>query len=246
MWPELVKILNDFRKQRLETVYRLRRRSLVSEYNQYVTHRPSNTPTFDLFPHVVDLYRLPPFQDIIEAPEEAPIHGQLFASAFSQLPALASEWRKQLDIDVAGLVKIPSHLSLEGMQSNRPVACTSVTGAEALRTDLDKLHLASAIFCTDDYCFTYPEVLLSTTHQIYPQRNEDMPQRVRLGMLEEAPYIVYACGLDPTVATADDMDRRNARLKCLCCQMKVIIMDWRSAVCPFLNHCPQDYINAEC
>lgn len=76
---------------------------------------------------MVGLAAFLPFQDIIKAPEEAQIGGELFVSAFLQLLELVGEWRKQLDIEVAELVKIPPHLSLEG------VASSSVTSAESYK-----------------------------------------------------------------------------------------------------------------
>lgn len=33
-----------------------------------------------------------------------------FEPAFAQLPALVAKWRKRLDVELAQLIKIPSHL----------------------------------------------------------------------------------------------------------------------------------------
>lgn len=234
--------MNNLRKNRLETtLYQPRRHSLASEYKKYVTQRSPDTPTFDLLPHVVDLARFTPFQDIIMAPEEAQTHEKLFASAFAQLPVLVGEWKKQLDIEVAELVKIPPHLPSNDVATGQVVALSSATSAESHQMSLDKLHLACALFHKGGHVFTYPEVLLAAYRPSYPQSNEHTPESIgplgrQLGveMLEDAPYIVHACGLDPSVATVDDMDRRNARLRCLRCVSSVIlVVDWRSAVCIF-------------
>ena len=52
---------------------------------------------------------------------------------------------------------------------------------------------------------------------------------------EAAEGVIAACGLDPTVATADDMDELDARLECLQCSTDEdnpchVVLGWRSAV----------------
>ncbi|KAI9570858.1 hypothetical protein HD554DRAFT_2079531 [Boletus coccyginus] len=61
--------------------------------------------------------------------------------------------------------------------------------------------------------------------------DREMPiqDRFKVKYLKAAPYIVHACGLDPNVATVEDMDRRNARLKCLPCNDSYI-RNWKGSV----------------
>ena len=247
MLPEWLETMNHYRQKRLvAVVYPSRRLSLESEYDIYVRHRLIDTPIFGLLPHVVDLARFPRFRDIIKAPEESPMGEKPFASAFAQLPALVEEWRKQLDAELAELVRIP-RLSSQGTSSRRVVASKRTESAESRGTDLDKLHLACAVFSTaDGSLFMHPEVFLASALNQYhpgPKLDDDVPtsagpilDRFIIRFLEEAPYIVHACGLDPGVATMDDMDRRNARLRCLACDERdTIVMNWRNAVCPFFT-----------
>ncbi|KAG8221221.1 hypothetical protein J3R82DRAFT_1383 [Butyriboletus roseoflavus] len=239
IWPEWLGTMNRFRSMRLESVvYGPRRRSLVSEYHTYVTSPSPNAPTLDLLPHVIDIARFPPFRDIIRAPEGAQMNSKLFESAFAQLPALVDEWRKKLDAELAEQVKIPSHLSIQDASG---VASNSVTTRmEASQAATDKLRLACALFYSRDCpgIFTPAEVfLVAMHHRVYPtysvvgdsERTGSIRERFAIGFMEAAPYIVHACGLDPDVATAEDMDRLNARLKCLCCQ-KSRFGSWRDAV----------------
>ena len=229
--------MNNFRLQRLErTVYQSRRSSLVQEYDAYVTRSPRDSPSFDLLPDVEDVARFLPFRNIIRAPEETPMDDELFESAFAQLPELVHEWKSQLDAEVAQLVEIPSNLSLKDARDDQ-----SFTGdSEISQTPTGKLRLACAVFYGRSRgIFTYPEVLFTSVRYYgYPLEDEDDSERTgsiwsRFGFkyVEEAPYVIHACGLDPAVATVEDMDRRNARFKCLSCEYEYSrFFDWREAV----------------
>ena len=232
MWPEWAEIMNNFRSRRLQVdVYQPRRRSLRFAYNSYVASPSPGAPSFDILPHVADMARFLPFRDIIKAPEETRMSDKPFVSAFAQLPVLVAEWKKKLDAEVAELVNIPSHLSSECASSCRALSSSGTARAESLDTDLDKLRLACARFQTK--CagvFSHPDVFsVSVFDRLHPAYEEEDSKRVgsisdRFGIqfLEEAPYIVYACGSDPHVATVDIMDHRNARLRCLCCDTHLI------------------------
>jgi hypothetical protein len=230
--------MNAFRSRRLEkTVYQQRRDVLESEYSDYLASPSPNTPGFDLLPHVIELGCFPPFRDIIRAPEGTEMGVKPFESAFAQLPVLITEWKKQLDAELAELVKIPSHLSF-----NKDASSSSgATNIESSQPSTDKLGLACAVFNTRYIITWYPEVFSSVLYHPHPtngvnDRERAMPIRDRFefNFLEDAPYIVHVCGLDPNVATVDDMDHRNARLKCLYCN-KPYVMSWRGAVRPFVN-----------
>ncbi|KAI9568846.1 hypothetical protein HD554DRAFT_678596 [Boletus coccyginus] len=240
-WPEWAKIMNNFRSQRLQAdVYQPRRHSLKSAYDGYVAFPSPDAPSFDILPHVADIARFLPFREIIKAPEKTRMSDKPFASAFAQLPVLVAEWKKKLDAELAELVNIPSRLSSEYASSCRALSSSSTTRAESLGTDLDKLRLACALFQTK--CagvFAHLEVFsVSILDRIYPDCKKDDSERLgsisdRFGIrfLEEAPYIVFACGLDPNVATVDNMDHRNARLRCLCCDDSPnTVMSWRGAM----------------
>ena len=248
--------MDKLRLQRIEATHHLpRRRSLVSEYERYVLHPSPDTPTFDLLPHVVDLARFAPFRHIIKAPEGTQLGDTPFASAFAHLPVLVNEWMRKLNSEIAGLVKIPSCLSSDGISGDRDKASSSTGHARLLQADLEKLDLACAVFHVGGtVAFAYPEVLSVSMRDdtMFPgyethsnttgvmlrlircaddsERTGWVHDRFGLQFLEEAPYIVHACGLDPNVATVDDMNHRNARLKCLSCVGRTLVMNWRHAV----------------
>lgn len=249
IWPKWVEIMEEFRLQRLEaTLYQPRRRLLVSEYDRYVMTPSPDSPILDVLPHVVDLSRLPFFRSIIKAPEGTQPDKDPFTSAFAQLPTLIDGWTQKLNSEVAELVKIPSFLSSNIVSCDQGIAPSSTRHVGSAQTDLEKLHLACAVFHVGGTgAFAYPEVLSvsvgndmifhSHDTQLHPFRRPDDSERTgsiydRFGLqfLDEAPYIIYACGLDPNVATVDDMDERNARLRCLCCGGRTLVMNWRHAV----------------
>lgn len=234
MWPQWLETMNKFRFKRLDsTVYRPRRNKLLNEYPKYAKSPSPSTPTFEFLPHATDLVRFPPFRDVIRAPDGTQMSDKPFESAFSQLPMLVDQWRKGFDAQLAELVEIPSHLSLQTASCGRIATSNETTRIESANTPTDKLHLACAVFAT--YSITlYPEVLSAMqyrgkSHEYISECASPIQSRFAIRHLEDAPYIVHACGLNPNVATVEDMDHRNARLKCLSCKPPHI-RSWRNAV----------------
>ncbi|KAI9454596.1 hypothetical protein HD554DRAFT_2244476 [Boletus coccyginus] len=243
MWPDWLETMNDFRSQRIHrAVYQPRRNLLVTEYDTYVTSPSPNMPSLDLLPHVIELCSFPPFRDIIKAPEGTEMGEKPFESAFTQLPVLVDEWRKQLDAELAELVEIPSQLSPTEASSGRAVSSSSEMPMDSFQSPSDKLRLACAVFNVRHTVTWYPDVFFSTPRHTFRtcdgEWDREMPIQDRLGVkyLKDAPYVVHACGLDPNVATVEDMDRRNARLRCLYCN-NLYIRSWKGAL-RHLIHCP--------
>ncbi|KAF8435101.1 hypothetical protein L210DRAFT_3551914 [Boletus edulis BED1] len=248
MWPEWLEIMEAFRSRRLkEDVYPQRRRLLAIEYENYVTQPSLDTPSFDLLPHVVDIDRLPPFADIIKAPEATQMDGKPFASAFAQLPAFVDSWKKMLDVELTDLVKIPSRLLCsDDLTGGRVVPSSNASSTESSQTST-KLQLACALFRTCNGVFAHPEVFFVCRR--YSSNSEDdsdpvgpIVNQLSITFMEEAAYIVHVCGLDPNVATVDDMDRRNARLRCLLDDPNSynLVMNWRNAIL-YINACGRLY-----
>lgn len=235
--------MNDFRSRRLEeVVYQPRRDLLNTEYRGYLARPSLDTSVWDLLPEVGEIACFTPFQDIIKAPEETQMGDRPFASAFAQLPVLVDEWKKKLYDELAELVKIPSFLSVGYIAGDRIEESGSTISTGQSKTNTEKLHLACALFRSGDSVFSHTDVLLVPANYRYSsvyddEANRDLTvpieDRFSFEYLVEATTIVQACGLDPSVAMVDDMDRRNARLKCLCNEWDAlnIVMDWRSAVC---------------
>lgn len=230
--------MNSCRLSRLEqSVYQPRRYSLVRKYNNYVRCPPPNAPSFDLLPHVADVSRFPPFRDIIRSPEGTPTNDTLFASAFAQLPEFVDVWKKKIDIELAELVQIPSDLSSQDSSDGQVTVSSSALGLQSSQAKTDKLRLACAVFRGGSIgIFSYPDILFTWKNSTeYPKFRENdfepigsIKDESVIKYVEDAPYVVQACGLDPNVATAEDMDRRNARIKCVCGCCRAY--SWREAV----------------
>ncbi|KAI9566202.1 hypothetical protein HD554DRAFT_2315645 [Boletus coccyginus] len=237
MWPDWLEAMNNLRSQRMdESVYQPRRNLLMTEYNNYVMSPSSNTPSFDLLPHLMELSCFPPFRDIIKAPEGTRVHKKPFKSAFRQLPILIHEWRKQFDAKLAELVKISSQLSHKGVSGGPAMSSSSEMPIESFQAPTDKLRLACAVFNTSSTLTWYPDVFVSMLHRPDSlfgkdkwERELPIHSRFNVEYMEDAPYIVHACGLDPNVATVEDMDRLNTRMMCLVCNVPCI-SSWRDAL----------------
>ena len=63
------------------------------------------------------------------------MNDKLFESAFAQLPEFVDEWKKRLDAEVAGLVQIPSHLSLKGTGNGQVSRLRSMLRGHSLLCD---------------------------------------------------------------------------------------------------------------
>ena len=242
IWSEWLETMNNFRSNRLEKiVYEPRRMELASKYLDYVMSSPPERPArpdTDILPRMPEVAHFPPFRDIIRAPEDLYVETETFDSAFAQLPKLIVEWRRKVDTELVELVQIPSHLSSKQTFGGRTPRPRHTTGSNSRSAATDKLRLACAMFRGDHaYCVNYPEVLFVHMHPHLYRRKCQREKEYRgsicgrhgIEYVAEAPYIIHACGLDPNVATVADMDRRDARLKCLSCQNKSVF-NWKLAV----------------
>jgi len=138
--------------------------------------------------------------------------------------------------ELAELVKIPARLSRKDAPSSRAVSLSSETSIESFQAPTDKLRLACAVFETGHTLTWYRNVFFDMLRRPDPifgdepwDREMPIQDRFKLKYLKAAPYIVYACGLDPNVATVEDMDRRNARLVCLSCNDSYV-RNWKGSV----------------
>lgn len=104
---------------------------------------------------------------------------------------------------------------------------------EAVQTNLDILHLASALFFVENQAgfYAYPDMFFIATcdhNSPSPVRGEDvqcpgsLQKRFSITFLKEASHIVCKCSLDPRVATVANMDDLIAQLGCMSCEPQVL------------------------
>ena len=115
-----------------------------------------------------------------------------FESVFEQLPVLVDEWKKKLDAEFAKLVKNPL--------STQAVAPSYATPIEP---STDNLRLACAVFNLFITVAFYPEMFTPKPLSLGGSSEHATSTWNKCGdkFVEEAPYIVLACGLDPSVTT---------------------------------------------
>lgn len=230
--------------QEIQTIKRnecLVRWKLEAEYDAWVQCPPSCISTFDILPHVADVAVFCPFDAAIKTREEIEMDEKMFTSALMELPAWIQEWRHQVDAEITALCAVFSCHSA-------PIS-TDVTDGPSIHQEPS--NLASILFrpSTPHHILcNYTELLLlpifqsSTLHtrlnvfrsrSSYPWSTRDKDGKPVVRLCREASYVVRACGLDPAVATVDDMECCNARLVCLMCDDDTarLVRSWTNAVC---------------
>ncbi|KAF8557099.1 hypothetical protein OG21DRAFT_402274 [Imleria badia] len=237
-----------------------RLRKLEAEYDEWVQCPPSSTSTFDILPHVADVAAFGPFDTIIKIPEKIKADEKIFTSTLLELPAWIQEWRRRVDAEIGAICTNfhcdLSELSRISMKTNG--SSTHHSGLSKLYSETDRYSLASILFCSS--MTPAPRILCSYTellilpifqshkppthpdafnpHSSYPWSTLDEHGEPVVSLCREAAYVVRACGLDPAVATVDDMEYRNARLICVMCDNgnARLVRSWTSAICHGLSH----------
>ncbi|KAH7884240.1 hypothetical protein F5I97DRAFT_1811758 [Phlebopus sp. FC_14] len=242
--PTLVKKMEIYRTQGQENyVYRPRRVSLILRYDRYARKPAPPGAEIDILPHVADLATFAPFVAIIHRPRESKVDENSFDPAFEQLPALVQEWRENVEAQLASLIVFPSN-------TQRPKPKTLAHDQEAVKAAY-RLKLASAVFIEkqSDTLITYPHVLYFTRFNHAQPYSSDLEHAAAVifqarpwsicdsggqpvvQFFAGAAHVVRACGLDPESATAEDMEKRDARLVCNICSVSPpLVRTWKNAV----------------
>ncbi|KAJ6494827.1 hypothetical protein C8R47DRAFT_1012074 [Mycena vitilis] len=215
----LVEFLTTLKQQRLQAAHvriiKERRQLAAQVYSKFWETFPADT----VFPAKVDMIRTEPFRKVIEDtsihPEEK-VKAESFDAAISQVQDFSVSWRKSKDQELVEIMK------------------TSLP--DAVEADL---YLASTFFvCSrmNSEPIGYPRILVHSSATIfhYYSRDKDIEHGLQQALNEVAwnrdaqikfnerafhtvRSIVEACGLDPDVTTATEMDEINPVLECLNC-----------------------------
>ncbi|KAJ7104156.1 hypothetical protein B0H15DRAFT_11779 [Mycena belliarum] len=236
----LVEFLAGLKKERLrkerQKIIKDRRLRAVQAYNKF----RENLGPDALLPPKVEVIGSEPFRTVIEDtsvyPEEK-VTEESFAGAMLQVPQFSEDWKRRKDAELLQIMK---------------KACPDCVAAD--------LQLATTFFaCNLSHTaepFGYPRILVTAAattlryHNIYWDQAGDQDQPVKLCLAEDfwnanqvirfnvhahenAKSVVLACGLDPEVTTADEMDEINPLLECLHCAHGIsgrLLMRWKQAV----------------
>ncbi|KAJ7035062.1 hypothetical protein C8F04DRAFT_1395128 [Mycena alexandri] len=225
----LVEFLTGLKKTRLEIAHTRiiqERRELASQV--YKTFRET-FPADTVFPANVDMISPEPFRAIIEDTSinpEVKVTEETFAAALLQVPDFSAKWRRSKDEELVEIMK------------------TMVTNS----TKAD-LHLATTFFrwSTSSEAVGYPQILVCSSAIAFSSYEYTDETHTLRQALRENPWnakslirfniqaslnvraVVEACGLDPDVTTAAEMDEINPAMECLACNDVTygrLIMRW--------------------
>ncbi|KAJ7786579.1 hypothetical protein B0H16DRAFT_1876573 [Mycena metata] len=209
----LVEFLIDSKKKRLELAHHRiikERRILASAvYKKFQTF-PADT----IFPPKHDMISTEPFRTIIEdspTNPEVKLTEESFDAALLHVPNFSAEWRRSKDQELVELMKKTSPNSTEA-----------------------DLHLATTFFAGSirSQAIGYPRILVSSAATALDLWDE--PNSLRAALREDswnanglirfheqafsnARAVVEACGLDPDVTTAAEMEEINPAMECVNC-----------------------------
>ncbi|KAJ7577440.1 hypothetical protein C8J56DRAFT_899073 [Mycena floridula] len=211
--PTFVEWMQDAKVNRLRLEAENSKASRYSLLRTLCTTYQSNQPIDNIMPPVPDIALSEDFRAIIE---DTPLTTILtiddFAPAIAELPRIIQEWRSQKDLELLAI--------LQQHDSN---------------STLSDLNLATTIFkVSHETCIRYPDILARrSTFSILYDPFRPMGFRGE-GTWNERNVIAYdedasrnvsavlkACGLDPVVATRDDLETLNPLIECLTCENSV-------------------------
>lgn len=239
----LIEIMERLKRERLKRNHKWaieRRVKIVSDLIKVYT---ANKPVDAIIPAMGDICEMPEFKTVILDPEDdVEVIEEDFKDAMERLPQGIEEWR------VAKEAELVRFLDPESEPAD----------AEHNRRQLE---LATTLFnCNRCYQnpISYPRILIhgclteykSWQHTSPPDCDEkllrtsassepwNVPKNrittIKEEMVETVSTLLTFCGLDPEVATAQEMDERDARFECQPCWSDTrgaLIMDWKTAVC---------------
>jgi hypothetical protein len=209
-------------------VYPTRRDILKAARHRYVLGRSSQSGPTEPMPGWRFLASLKVFDDIIKAPPETPFKDDMFSPAFAKLPGILPPLYMKVELKLSALCMLP--------------ASPKVTSGDHDFV-LRRLRLASSVFLCGSNLMAYPEIshlvfskleALTTREDISVLEMDswDIGSGLRISRYQAAAEIVSLCGLDPTIATPDDMEAKNVLIRCSQCNPKTThAMTWGFAVC---------------
>jgi len=236
-WIRVRSLLTDYihelRMNNMHTfVYPTRRDILKTAYERYLEGRSSQSDLVGPMPGWRFLTTLKVFDDIIKAPPQVPFRDDMFSRALAKIPKILPQilppLRMNVELKLSALCLSPASSTISGGDHDFV---------------LQRLRLASSFFLCESDLLAYPEVLhhaFSVLHTSSVLDDTSLPKTdcwnigftFPIPRYQGAAVVVILCGLDPTIATPDDMEAQNVLLRCsLCRATHTHAMTWRSAVC---------------
>lgn len=205
------------------------------------------TPTTEFQACFLDLAKLPPFQELVDAPSSPEITQADFERLQDSIPTVKAAWfavREQEFLKKA-LEVLPHR---EGApQPNLSLAILTFKCDNCHRGDLKWPNVLahscarSVGYRQDSWGQATVELCIWQGKRPPWTATDDMfSANVHV---EVARSVIAACGFDPDVTTHEEMDKSEARLVCMACPPNTEVIsketfDWRGAVCDFLYWLP--------
>lgn len=184
-----------------------------------------------------DLALAPQFQALAEAPSTTEITRADFEALQDTIPALAAEWFAERKAEL--LPKVEAVLKAPNGVDPLSLAIVTFHCASCEREDLRWPNiLAHKCVRGSTYIGAPYKRALST---VCAKKGQRFPWRDRKNVFSISPKVaaarsvVAACGLDPDMATHEEMDECEARLVCTACSADPMVqcreaLDWWRAV----------------
>ncbi|GJE86881.1 hypothetical protein PsYK624_029640 [Phanerochaete sordida] len=234
----LVKILQDYRDSHRDYERRCTIKERLDVLAKGVEHArwtacSRNSAAF--LPTLVDLAHMDPFRSLLDPDADTPtlLKPDSFDELCLQLTAHLEIWQRKVNDSLASLVA----LSSPSTAGNLTRACVAFDCNKCKRNSFEFPGVV-AHECL--YTYNEPPRTDMLDYEIFkfskntgrlPWSSDNL-RLSSLADLNSRRTVISACGLDPDVATSEQMDDLDARLACSTCSdgASKYIMDWRTAI----------------
>lgn len=237
MLPTLVAFLEKNRDDRES-----KRKSRLILFSEFYAEWARAQETGAVLPVALDISHHRELQEILDLPKDVPFTKANFNSLIAKLPVWLNEWRTHCDAALR-LSVVPSiHINVDVLTLASTVwvyypPMTAVFTKPMLLHYPEILeHRAARIALSNPPRQVNPEPE-HVEHRANQQTNRYVPHFWICSFGQHASEVILACGLDPTSASREDMDKLGTRLICRDCQESSaggvcawVIFDWRAAV----------------
>ncbi|KAG1826927.1 uncharacterized protein BJ212DRAFT_1474135 [Suillus subaureus] len=234
--PILTEYMSEMRTIRMEeTLYNSRRRILLQAWIDFLSE-PASFPNtdVDVLPHVADVARFKPFDDIIRSPAHVVVERDTFLPAFVALPNLVRNWRRQVDQQLAAIIT-----------NGYPKEYVPAGDIHQLATSVFVCNSCEQFFFWIDA--VAHNCNLDFSKGSSKEKNDSFKEQVTriayysLGSSPWSPkfrsstvlaiHVIRSCYQDPRTATLAHMDNTSGPFYCFACHPDgKTIMHWRKGL----------------
>ncbi|KAJ7601757.1 hypothetical protein DFH06DRAFT_388193 [Mycena polygramma] len=229
----LVEFLTTLKQQRLQAAHvriiKERRQLAAQVYSKFQETFPADT----VFPAKVDMIRTEPFRKVIEDtsihPEEK-VTAESFDAAISQVQEFSASWKKSKNQELTEIMKtsLPDAVEADLYLASTFFACSRMH-SEPIGYPRILVHSSATYFQYYLWGKDAEHALEQALNEV--AWNNDAQIKLHERAFRTVRSVVEACGLDPDVTTATEMDDINPVVECLNCSdvRGRLVMRWGQA-----------------